>query len=244
MSWYTEWFDEEYVRVYGHRDLDEARRDVAFAERVLNLWPEDRILDLCCGNGRHLAALCEKGYRRLAGIDLSMPLLRLARRAMEGRCHQRLVAQADMRCLPFCETFDAVLNLFTSFGYFDTDGENLRVLNSMASVLRPGGRYILDYLNPEYVARNLQPLTERTLGDRVIVERRWIDPRRKRVNKTIVIQTPEAERHYKESVRIYTQDEMEQMLKSVGLKIGATFGDFESRPISPESPRMIFAGER
>ncbi len=244
MSWYTEWFDEEYVRVYGHRDLDEARRDVAFAERVLNLRPEDRILDLCCGNGRHLAALCEKGYRRLAGIDLSRPLLRLARQAMEGRCPRRLVAQADMRRLPFRETFDAVLNLFTSFGYFDTDGENLRVLESMASVLRPGGRYILDYLNPEYVARNLQPQTERTLGDRVIVERRWIDPERKRVNKTIAIRTPEAERHYKESVRIYTCGEMEQMLKSAGLQITATFGDFESRPISPESPRMIFAGEK
>jgi SAM-dependent methyltransferase len=173
-----------------------------------------------------------------------MPLLRLARRAMEGRCPRRLVALADMRSLPFRETFDAVLNLFTSFGYFDTDEENFRVLESMASVLRPGGRYILDYLNPEYVARNLQPLTERTLGDRAIVERRWIDPQLKRVNKTIAIRTPEAERHYQESVRIYTRNEMEEMLKAAGLQITATFGDFESRPISPESPRMIFAGEK
>ena len=230
--------------MYGHRDVAEARRDVEFAEKVLALEPRHRILDLCCGNGRHLAALGEKGYRRLAGVDLSRALLKLAREAVAPSGGPAGVLQADMRHLPFQDCFDAVLNLFTSFGYFEKDGENRLVLESMRDALQPGGRFLLDYLNPEQVTRNLQPRTERTTAGRRVIETRSLDLERHRVNKHIAIHTPAGVKHYEESVRLYSREEMLERFAASGLEVTATYGDFDARPLDPDAPRMIFAGRR
>ncbi len=244
MSWYDEWFDDEYVQVYGHRDLAEARRDVAFAERVLALDASQRILDLCCGNGRHLSALCEKGYTRLVGVDLSLSLLRIAQTSIARRACLTQVLQADMRRLPFREGFDAVLNLFTSFGYFETDEENQQVLRSMRGALRPGGRFILDYLNADRVARTLQPRTERIIENRRVIETRILDAQARRINKKIEIHTSGGVKHYEESVQLYTLQEMQQLFSQASLEVTATYGDFDGRPIDATVPRMIFVGRK
>lgn len=244
MGWYDEWFDEEYVRVYGHRDLAEARRDVAFAEKVLELRRSELILDLCCGNGRHLLALCEKGYKRLVGVDLSLPLLRLARDSITRRACLTQVLLADMRRLPCRERFDAVLNLFTSFGYFDTDEENRQVLRSMAAALRPGGRFVLDYLNAHRVVQTLQGRSERMVEGRRVIETRAVDPERRRVNKQIAIHTPQGVKHYEESVRLYKQEEMSNLFRDSGLEVTVTYGDFDGRLFNPDAPRMIFVGRK
>lgn len=244
MSWYDEWFDDEYVRVYGHRDVAEARRDVAFAEKALGLKPDQWILDLCCGSGRHLLALCEKNYSRLIGIDLSMPLLRLAQASITSRGCLTQVLLADMRRLPFRETFDVVLNLFTSFGYFDTDEENRQVLRSMCGALRSDGRFVLDYLNVNQVVQTLQPRTERTIDNRRVIETRVLDSGRRRVNKQIAIHTPEGVKHYEESVRLYTQEEMLNLFSNSDLEVTATYGDFDGRPVDANVPRMIFVGRK
>jgi len=244
MSWYDEWFDEEYVRVYGHRDVEEARRDVAFAEKVLGLEPARLMLDLCCGSGRHLSVLCEKGYSRLTGVDLSLPLLRIAQAAITRRACLTQVLLADMRRLPFSGHFDAVLNLFTSFGYFETDEENQQVLCSMCAVLRPGGGFILDYLNPERVVQTLQPRSERVIEDRRVVETRTLDTTRHRINKQIAIHTPDGVKNYEESVRLYTQEEMLALFAASGLEVTAVYGDFDGRPTGADVPRMIFVGSK
>ena len=243
MTWYMDWFDEEYIRVYGHRDAAEARRDISFASTILQIQPQDRILDLCCGGGRHLLALCEMGYRNLTGVDLSMPLLKMAHQALRS-CKTSSVLLADMRHLPFQGKFDVVLNLFTSFGYFEADEENLQVLSSMDSVLHPGGRFLLDYLNPEHVLSTLQPLTEKAIEDRRVIEKRKFDPIGKRVNKNITIESPEGTKHYQESVRLYSQEEMLEMFSQVELDVSDCYGDFDSLPYSENSPRMIFAGRK
>lgn len=243
MSWYREWFDEEYVKVYGHRDIAEARRDVAFAETVLQLQPDDTILDLCCGMGRHLAVFCERGYSRLIGLDLSISLLRIARDTLgRSHCLARLLL-GDMRHLPFRGCFDVVLNLFTSFGYFATEEEDQQVLDSIRMVLRPGGRFILDYLNPEHALRNLSSRTERRIEGRRVIELRSVDDHRQRLNKSIEIHTPEGIKHYEESIRLYSLDEMYRLLENAGLEVKALYGDFDFRPMGMDQPRMIFIGK-
>jgi SAM-dependent methyltransferase len=133
MPWYKEWFGEEYLEMYSHRDASEAEEHVDFVERHLEGPRPRAVLDLACGAGRHTAVLRRRGYRTL-GVDLSLTLL--ARMRVQGLPR----VAGDMRRLPFvAESFDWVLNFFTSFGYFEGERENFRVLEEVVRVLTPGG---------------------------------------------------------------------------------------------------------
>jgi len=144
-DWYANWFGPDYIRLYPHRDTAEAERQVEFLLQVMNdLSPGDRVLDLCCGAGRHTRLLAERGFR-VVGVDLSAALL--ARANEDGRRFH--LARGDMRRLPFGPAFGLVTNFFTSFGYFSTDTENQRILEAIGSVLEPGGRFLIDYLNSD-----------------------------------------------------------------------------------------------
>ncbi|MDX1564853.1 MAG: methyltransferase domain-containing protein, partial [Phycisphaeraceae bacterium] len=142
-DWFEHAFGAMYARRYGHRDDTEAQRQV----RQLVDWLEPptgcRVLDVCCGGGRHLEPLLAMGFSAW-GVDLSSDLLALAARrpALRGR-----LVRADARALPFVVCFDWLVNLFTSFGYFRDEADNRRQLAGMAEALRPGGRLVLDLPN-------------------------------------------------------------------------------------------------
>jgi SAM-dependent methyltransferase len=149
MAWYKEWFGEEYLGLYSHRDEQEAEAHIDFVERVLGEPRPRAVLDLACGAGRHTAVLRRRGYRTL-GVDLSLTLLAHARRLP--------CVAGDMRCLPFAAGgFDWVLNFFTSFGYFETERENFQVLEEIVRVLAPCGRFLIDIMNTANTLRHLQP---------------------------------------------------------------------------------------
>ena len=235
MTWYQEWFGEEYLELYAHRDEHEARRQVAFFHEHFGRV-DGAILDLACGTGRHLTELNGEGYLAV-GCDLSFTLLRTGIDE-----HGPLpVARADMRALPFCSrSFDGLVNFFTSFGYFATEEENLQVVHEMARVLRIGGRFLFDYLN---VDRELEKLVERetiaTPSGQVEIER-WFDPRDRSFNKRITI----GQKRYLERVRGYDLNEISTMFTSSGLSIRNAFGDFDGAPFDAASPRLILVGSR
>ena len=167
MAWYREWFGEEYLELYSHRDRAEAERQADFVEAQLGDRTPRAVLDLACGAGRHTDVLRERGYRVL-GIDLSLILL--AQRPDLPR------VAGDMRALPFVgESFDWVLNFFTSFGYFEHERENFRVLEEVVRILVPGGRFLIDLMNPEPVIENLQPRDAYTVDGREVEIERWYD---------------------------------------------------------------------
>ncbi len=158
MAWYKEWFGEEYLGLYSHRDEQEAEAHIDFVERVLGELRPRAVLDLACGAGRHTAVLRRRGYRTL-GVDLSLTLLAHARRLP--------CVAGDMRCLPFSAgAFDWVLNFFTSFGYFETERENFLVLEEIVRVLAPCGRFLIDIMNTANTLRHLQPREVQRLDDR------------------------------------------------------------------------------
>lgn len=172
-EWYEESFGEDYLRVYNDRDEQGAAHEVHGMIAWLKLPAGAEVLDLCCGMGRHSLSLAEKGYA-VTGMDLSDVLLDEARKE-EGADNVRWV-QGDMRELPFADgSFDAVVNLFTSFGYFKEDAEHVRVLREIRRVLRPGGRFIVDFMNPTHVKRHLKPYTGREEDGLKIEERRRIE---------------------------------------------------------------------
>jgi SAM-dependent methyltransferase len=236
MSWYKEWFGEEYLELYSHRDESEAETHVDFVERHLGSGAQPRaVLDLACGAGRHTEALRRRGYRTL-GVDLSMTLL--AR--MRARGLPRVAG--DMRRLPFsAECFDWVLNFFTSFGYFAAERENFRVLEEVVRVLTPGGWFLMDLMNPGPALAGLQPRDSQALegGRRAEVER-WYDAASRRMNKRIAVSGPgEAPRTFCESVRLYQPDEVIIGLRWAGLEVTSVFGNFQGESYERDSERLI-----
>lgn len=238
VAWYKEWFGEDYLDLYAHRDSAEAELHSDFVEAELfpGLAP-GAVLDLACGGGRHTAVLRRRGYR-VFGVDLSFVLL------AQSPGLPRVAG--DMRRLPFASgSFDGVLNFFTSFGYFETERENFLVLEEVVRVLAPGGRFLLDLMNPEPVLANLQPRQVVEAEGRRIEIERWYDDTAKRINKRIRIRpTHGPERSFLESVRAYREDEVTTGLEWAGLEVTRRFGSFSGDPYRRDSDRLILVGHK
>jgi SAM-dependent methyltransferase len=238
MTWYQEWFGEEYLELYAHRDEEEARQQVGFFHRVCGAAESLNapVLDLACGMGRHVQELQTLGYHTV-GCDLSYTMLRTGIREYGPMA----VARADMRRLPFGdERFAALVNFFTSFGYFSEEEENLQVVREMARVLKPGAHLLFDYLN---VDRELEKLVQRetrqTPMGSVRIER-WFDRSDRSFNKRMTI----GEKRYLERVRGYDLSEISAMFASCNLSIREAFGDFDGSTFTRTSPRLILVGSR
>ena len=240
-DWYLHAFDALYPVVYAHRSLEAARPEVDFAAKVLGIASNDAVLDLCCGNARHMLRL--HAYTpRVYGLDYSADLLRHARSFFSDR--SRLV-RGDMRALPFCNAFDVLVNFFTSFGYFVHREEDQAVLNAMACALKENGRFLMDYLNPQYVRDHLVPRSSRSQAGFEIREERWIDSARQRINKHTLVITPEGQEiATSESVRLYDHQELEAMMESAGLQVLRVYGNYDGDPFEPAHARMILTGRR
>ncbi len=256
MSWYERWFaDELYSELYAHRNIEEARQAldlfasvtgiapapvriaaVTGVAAVVDVAPAPRVLDLACGSGRHAAELARRGYR-VAAADLSATLLALARREIRHCEQPPSLIRADMRRLPFRGCFDAVLQLFTAFGYFAADAENEQVLHDVASLLLPGSWYMLDFLNAEEVQRNLVPRSEQKFSQGKVLLKRRISG--DRVEKSITVIRGSETRHFNESVRLYTLDDFQRMFAQTDLTLQAVFGSYDGRPYGPDSGRCI-----
>lgn len=242
-DWFASAFGAWYPVVYAHRTVAAAAPEAAFAEKALNISPDDRLLDLCCGNGRHLVHL-SKIAPQAAGLDYSADLLRLAHETL-GSSSARLI-RGDMRALPFADkAFDAITNFFTSFGYFRDAREDRKTAQEIARVLEPGGRFFIDYLNESHVKTTLIPHSERRQDQYRILEKRWIDADTNRVNKrTEVEHEGRILARMAESVRLYSIDELADLLNAAGLEINQTYGDYEGNATDPLRPRLILTGHR
>jgi len=233
-EWFEEWFGEEYLQLYPHRDQAEADRAVALVARATGLRPGWRVLDVGCGAGRHARAFRAAGAR-CVGLDLSRTLLRIARGVTDAP-----LVRADMRELPVrLGSMDLTVSLFTSFGYFERDEEHAGALREMAGTLRPGGWFVIDFLNPSEVRARLVP-RERVpvLGGEVDVARS-VSPDGHYVCKSIV--TPDG-RKFVERVRLFEPAEISAMLGHAGIDVRHRFGDYDAGPMCPGSPRTILAG--
>lgn len=241
MAWYKEWFGEEYLELYSHRDAGEAMRHVVFVTDVLGVRPGDvggPVLDLACGAGRHSRALRERGFEAV-GVDLSVTLLARASEPFPRTA-------GDMRCLPFADdSFAWVLNFFTSFGYFERERQNFEVLEEIVRVLRPGGRFLIDFLNRDRVLDELQPREVRERGDRRIEIERWYDGETRRINKRMRLEASgRRPATYLESVRAYDRDEVTIGARWAGLEVDALYGNFDGASYQRDSERLILVGHK
>jgi SAM-dependent methyltransferase len=236
-DWFEEWFGEDYLRIYQHRDELEAEHAIELIAANLPGRQIDAVLDLGCGAGRHTRVLFERWWT--VGLDLSLALLRVARRESPDAPYVR----ADMRDLPFAgESFDLVVNLFTSFGYFEDDREHARVLSCVRHAMRPGATFVIDFLNATQVRRELVPYDERVENGITIEQRREITADDRFVQKTITLRDKGKE--YMERVRLLSATDLERMLGDAGFTIERLFGDYGGGDWTAESPRTILFASR
>ncbi|MBN1433458.1 class I SAM-dependent methyltransferase [Candidatus Fermentibacterales bacterium] len=238
--WPEEAFGPAYRLVYGHRDRGSARQEVGHLLAFLGLRGDERVLDVGCGDGRHLEALLEK-CREAWGLDLSPWLLERARgrKGLSGR-----LVRADMRAIPFAPRFDLVTSLFTSFGYFLEDSLNAHVMMEMASCLRPGGVLVVDHINPAWLRSNLIPASRFVRMGYEVLEERALDGNR--VVKRVRVRRGGGEplEDYTESVRLYQPEEMASMFVGSGLGTPRLLGWYDGSPLEQGSRRMIAVGTR
>jgi SAM-dependent methyltransferase len=240
-SWFDRAFGPWYLRLYPHRDLDEARHAVA----TLSPWlPEGRVLDLGCGHGRYLAALGEAGFAAF-GLDRSRHLLG----AVTDPLLRRRTVRGDMRRLPFASgSFAAALSMFTSFGYFGSRETHRDVLAEAARVVAPGGRLVLDYLNAPQVRRGLVPESRRVVDGHTVSERRYLEdrPEGEVVVKELAIRDPEGAEveAYREEVALYDRKQILRLLGEAGWREEHLLGDYDGGAWGPASPRLLVVAAR
>jgi SAM-dependent methyltransferase len=242
MEWYEAAFDRYYPILYSHRDEDEAT--TALTTFASYLDGKSPVLDLASGGGRYLEALIRSGHDAY-GLDLSHYLLAdsVARFGHTGR-----VIQADMRRLPFADgALGGVLNMFTSFGYFSADTDNLLVFREVQRVLRPAGVFLFDFINAEKISQSLLEETRRESAGYDIHERRRITEHGKYLVKHVSLthgETGERE-SFDERLRLYTRSDLQTMFACTGMRIVDEFGDYEGNEfVRGVSERVIVIAER
>lgn len=241
-DWFESWFDSDhYHRLYAGRDEREA---AAFLDRLIDALPlriGSSLLDLGCGAGRHANHLAGRGFE-VTGIDLSARSIARARAASPGGV--RFVRQ-DMR-QPFgTATFDEILSLFTSFGYFDDPADNLTVLHHVAAALKRGGRLVLDYLNAPFAAARL--VAEETVVRDGCTYRITRRADAAAIHKRILVEEPGTALPlvHEERVSRFGLDDLMFMLEVCGLHLEAVYGDYALEAFDVEtSPRLILVARR
>jgi ubiquinone/menaquinone biosynthesis C-methylase UbiE len=237
----TDWdrlFDELYLRTYGGRQAPAEAEELALgAVAVAEVEPGAEVLDAACGCGRHSLVLARSGYR-VTGADRSPVLLAEARR-LAGDAEWPSWVQADYRELPFAdESFDAVLCLFSSIGFYGEDGDG-QALAEFRRVLRPGGGFVLETMHRDRLAAIFQPRGWEDLPAGLLVEERRFDLAAGVIETDHVLVNPDGKREgltYR--LRIYTATEVVRMLREAGFAQVELYGDFERSALTPQT-RLI-----
>ena len=237
-EWFAEWFNTEYYHIlYQDRNEEEANRFISNLISFLNIPKNSKLLDLACGKGRHSKILNSFSYDVL-GVDLSENSILKARKETTETLR---FETHDMRKVIPNLKFDAVFNLFTSFGYFNTPAENQKMCSSVSEMLNSKGKFIIDFMNAEKVIRNLVLSEKKTIdGITFKLERRFDG---KHIFKEIHFSDKGQDFHFTERVQALNLQDFQALL-SASFKILDTFGSFDLTPFSAvNSDRLIIIAE-
>jgi SAM-dependent methyltransferase len=238
-------YDEAYLRLYSpFLSSEKTEQDVSGILQLLKLPSGGGILDIGCSTGRHAISLAHKGYQ-VTGFDRSDMFLHQARSEAERQQIQVQWIQGDMRRIPFEDTFDAALSIFSSFGYFEREEENLQVLQQVHNVLRPGGIFLIDTLNQSRVLRSFTPQGITRYDDGlIVVEERRFDLLSSRYEVNVSMLFPNGSRaQYQHSMRIYTPMELTRLLKAANLQVQGYYGGLDGSPLTFDS-RLVVVSQK
>jgi SAM-dependent methyltransferase len=235
-QWFHNWFNSPYYHLlYNKRDQEEAEHFINKLCDYLKPPQNARLLDIACGRGRHAAYLNKKGYN-VTGIDLSIENIHYARQFENPDLHFYV---HDMRSLFYNDHFDVAFNLFTSFGYFETDEENIIALKNFRNALKTGGLLVLDYFNSNKVLETLIADSVKTVSNIDFYIHKKVESNK--VIKTITFDDDGKSYSFMEKVSIFSPDDFTRFFKECGFEIMDIFGSYSLEQFdSDNSDRLIF----
>lgn len=233
-NWYSSWFDTPYYHIlYKDRNYREAQVFMDNLTHYLNLPEKAKVLDLACGKGRHSIYLNQLGFDVL-GADLSENSIAEASKNSNETLHFKV---HDMR-QPFEEKFDAIFNLFTSFGYFENDDDNLTTLKAIKESLSEYGFAVIDFMNVANVIENLVPEETKTVDEIVFHIKRYVEDGH--IFKQIDFEDKGRKYHFTEKVKALTLKDFQDLMDEAGIYLLDIFGDYKLKKFhKTESERLI-----
>ncbi len=239
-EWFEDWFDTSYYHIlYQNRNDEEARMFIHSLIDDLNLPKGVKVLDLACGKGRHSITLNKLGYNVL-GVDLSPNSIETARK----HSNEHLSFEVhDMRNRIEGHKFSAIFNLFTSFGYFNDEKDNLAVLTSANYMLEENGLLLIDFMNVTKVIREMKPEETKTVDNIDFHISKYCDMQH--IFKEIKFEDEGRDFHYTERVQVLPLAKFEELLQQADFKILRTFGDFNLSAFDEStSDRLIILAQK
>jgi SAM-dependent methyltransferase len=244
-EWWSSYFDAGYLREQEPMfDLARDRGEVARLVELLGLPADARVLDCPCGQGRHAHLLAEAGFD-VDAVDYSAPLLARARQRGTGRTLR--YRREDMRQLParWTSRFDAVVNLFTSFGFFADPADDVRVVHEFARVLKPGGVLVWhggdrDGVMAKFLPRDWWTTANGTL----IAQERSFDPLSGFLTVESCWRGPGLHEDRTHRIRLYTPTQLAELMRGAGLVVEQAFDSYSERPVSRRSSEMLLIARK
>ena len=221
-NWFEDWFNSPYYPIlYKNRDEVEASQFIDRLLDALTLPVGSKIADFACGKGRHAVQLHKRGFN-VTGIDLAVKSIEFAK---QFECDSLTFAVHDMRNLLTCNYFDAVFNLFTSIGYFDTMHDNYRVIQTIFAALKPNGIGVIDFLNANWVRNNLIQYEEKEVDGILFKIKKEIEDAI--LFKKIAFTINEQSFNFVEKVQLLTLGDFTVFFEQAGFKLQAVYGNYE-----------------
>jgi len=244
MEWFESLYDDFRQRTgFGNLPEDRTRTDVDFLVEELSLKPGNRVLDLFSGTGRHSIELARRGIEAV-GVELNSQYVGLAeQKARETGVAPQFIT-GDVRKVPFGSGYDAAIIMWMSFGYF-SDKDDCAVIRKVHSALKPGGRFLMELLNRDYLLHHFTPRDEKLIAGVKVVEERTFDVLTSRIHGTICREdageTVTKEIHW----RLYSPHELKNILEGIGFRFVAAYGGLDRRRLDLETRlmRLVFEKE-
>ena len=239
-EWIEDWFGSEYYTLlYRHRDDREAKLFLDNLITLLKVPSNSQIVDCGCGKGRHSIYLCEKGFD-VTGLDISESNIRESKKSEKKNL---TFFSHDLRNLFRINYYDVALSLFTSFGYFQNDSENNKMIRSISGSLKKDGWFVLDFMNSTKESKELvcdQKCTYEGIGFDI---KRFIESNF--IRKEVSVSDKGKKYSFRESVKAYTQGDLEKFFSQNGLEVVHLLGDYDMNPFSEKtSERLILIGRK
>ncbi len=241
-EWYKSWFNSAfYHKLYFERDEKEAEAFINKLIRHLHPAAGSRMLDVACGKGRHSKTLAALGFS-VTGIDISADSIAWAKQFEKENLDFFV---HDMRLPAWGSYFDYAFNFFTSFGYFKTRREHDDTIRTIARSLKPGGQFIIDYLNVHYAEEHLKHADTKQIGDTIYTIHRWDDNTHFYKKITVTDPSLTTPMEYTEKVAKFSLGDFTDMLSFQGLQIQEVYGDYQFNSYNVrKTPRLIIIAQK
>ena len=233
-NWFSTWFDSPYYHIlYKNRNEEEAQVFMDNVTHYLNMPENGTILDLACGKGRHSIYLNKLGYQ-VTGVDLSENSIAVANESS----NESLRFKTHDMCEPMNKTYDAVFNLFTSFGYFDTYEDNIKTLKAIKDSINEYGFGVIDFFNADFIIENLVAEETKEIDGITFNIKRFVE--NKKIIKEIRFEDKGESFYFTEKVSAFTLSDFESMMEEADIFLLEIFGDYKLRKFyKTQSERLI-----